>query len=918
MPPSLAASLSPLLLLIVAGSADAFSSRQAECTFPVRWEGTWFQSGVPQPILISGNTLSSKGRCRLNEGDKFLIEDEKQPCYRCVVIHEKHSNVLQYKETFCYNIKSLSPLCSYISGDAPLYSMFREEGIAMPCPFRGPMTFSYNRGHGTCASPQSNVDTCTDDSRLLFRYQACPDVHASESAVEELECLATWKEGSSRYLVGRLHHRHASSNEDRYRCFVYERAGQIIGNLNRPGLGINSMDHDVPLPIGPLPEGAPEIYKVAQSGDATCNGLFSPNEGSKTMTLKKVSSPGKCRFPSWLTGHSSGGLTWHTLDLARSYTFHPRNASLHISRPNATNSRIDVGQAEFPDLPEQQEQDVKILCNSVKQSNPAQTMATLVAHFTVGCRSGFMCMTFYRRDGHVIEVQTGSAVSRPEEACSSPHYTSHSIPFLTLVTSSPEPRQCPYLGKFTVTGMNKNQRSSRDNRRGPELGRKEKEKVRHAQERSEERHNRKLEFEVDNRRINSDYLTREHRGRKTRSSRNGRNHREYKADRLENDVEVEVEVDHEIRKSRSRRVRSLPESSNSQKSNLKHPALKNDIEVGRKGRKSRSRRIRSLQENLKTPEISFKNRSLEDEVEAEVSDTHENHGSRSRRIRALEVDLKGSNLEVENELKGLQRIESSGPRPLDGGEGSDVDSTSSEVRQRRSPRMEDFQLDKDDLAQLRQLWPSWIGEEGSGNVLQVQADYFGDYDVDVPTKRSSPEGAFVTYRDLLRMRRDLEDEAEDYLERREKREEEDSRCSSDVTTLIVGCSTADRMELQSDCVDDDTVTAYSCHGRWFDAEGTQFVIATPLARRSSWSNENNRPQPFRNSRRLCFMYRESGGVVSLTASPIACQRGIPPPPPMLAFNATSIGQCMEENGAGGPAASCTLVLLFAISVAIFR
>lgn len=85
--------------------------------------------------------------------------------------------------------------------------------------------------------------------------------------------------------------------------------------------------------------------------------------------------------------------------------------------------------------------------------------------------------------------------------------------------------------------------------------------------------------------------------------------------------------------------------------------------------------------------------------------------------------------------------------------------------------------------------------------------------------------------------------------------------------------------------------AYSCHGRWFDAEGTQFVIATPLARRTAWSSsENNRAQPYRNSRRLCFMYKESGGVVSLTASPIACQRGIPPPAPMLAFNATSTGK----------------------------
>lgn len=108
-------------------------------------------------------------------------------------------------------------------------------------------------------------------------------------SVEELECLATWKEGSSRYLVGRLHHGHASSNEDRYRCFVYEKAGQTVqGNLNnRAAIGMGTMDHEVVLPGGPVPEGTAEVYRVAQSGDATCNGLFSPMEGSRTMTLRK-------------------------------------------------------------------------------------------------------------------------------------------------------------------------------------------------------------------------------------------------------------------------------------------------------------------------------------------------------------------------------------------------------------------------------------------------------------------------------------------------------------------------------------------------------------------------------------------------------------------------------------------------------
>lgn len=114
-------------------------------------------------------------------------------------------------------------------------------------------------------------------------------------AEEQLECLALWKEGSNRYLVGRVHNGNTpTSNEDRYRCFVYERAGQsVTGGLNRAAnaaaLGMTSvLDHEIVAAAArPIPEGTPEIYQVAQSGDATCNGLFSPLEGSRTMTLTK-------------------------------------------------------------------------------------------------------------------------------------------------------------------------------------------------------------------------------------------------------------------------------------------------------------------------------------------------------------------------------------------------------------------------------------------------------------------------------------------------------------------------------------------------------------------------------------------------------------------------------------------------------
>lgn len=59
------------------------------------------------------------------------------------------------------------------------------------------------------------------------------------------------------------------STEDRFKCFIYERTTSQR-QLKGPGGGAGDVE-----------------YRVAQSGDATCSGLFSPQEGSRTMILKK-------------------------------------------------------------------------------------------------------------------------------------------------------------------------------------------------------------------------------------------------------------------------------------------------------------------------------------------------------------------------------------------------------------------------------------------------------------------------------------------------------------------------------------------------------------------------------------------------------------------------------------------------------
>lgn len=183
-------------------------------------------------------------------------------------------------------------------------------------------------------APRAQV--CTRHLTVVSNWNPHIISNLSVLSVEELQCLATWKEGSSRYLVGKVHHSHASSNEERYRCFVYEKAS--LGTEPEYLHGDDGVD-----------------FRVAQSGDATCNGLSSPLEGSRTMTLSKgtlrshgsesglgsglarpvsvtASSQAKCRFPAWLTGSSQ----WHTLDYRRAYTFHHRNTTLRIANISAS------------------------------------------------------------------------------------------------------------------------------------------------------------------------------------------------------------------------------------------------------------------------------------------------------------------------------------------------------------------------------------------------------------------------------------------------------------------------------------------------------------------------------------------------------------------------------------------------------
>lgn len=438
------------------------------CTFPPEWEGQWFQLGL-NLVTINGSQMFGKGHCVSNDGPRYIMMDKgsdgRQTCYGCMIIWQRHIDVLQYKEAWpcpTHGEPNVEELCSDVHSDNPLHSMFRKEPKAGPvrCPFaRPPYTFSYNKGTGECVSPVSRVDACMDSSRLLIRNAACADVLGTQDLVEELECLATWRDGPYHYMVGKLSRPELGahqSDEDRYRCFVYE----DVSNTTT---------------------------QVAISPDATCVGIPSPSEGSKVMKLTRADlSHTRCKFPAWVTQHRH----WFSLDHARQYNFSHTNASFRhevredpnlsslmpsmaLTGHNAPPSYSTGALAAGLQGDRHKRNELLGVCHSLEEAGappPPQGAAPngtapgssapdrdrkqvkMVVHVTSGCESGFICMIFYERDSRVIEVQQSHKYTTvPEEACSADFFDPKSLPYVTLTTYTLRPRKCPHVGRYSVT-----------------------------------------------------------------------------------------------------------------------------------------------------------------------------------------------------------------------------------------------------------------------------------------------------------------------------------------------------------------------------------------------------------------------------------------------------------------------------------
>lgn len=400
-----------VFLILLSLSPILADSRDKECHLPPGWAGVWFQQGVRPYSTIDRHTISNKGECVTRHKDRVVVR--RGGCYKCIVFHKRHVNVLQYKESAaCLTEAPLSTLCSAIPGDAPLYTLFRVQTQPIRCPLQGPARFSYDFGRGSCATPLSNLESCTLDSRISLQYQACPNVRGSEMKNSQFECLASWREGRYSFLVGRMEDAHTNTDEDRYRCIMWERGKE---------------------------KGVPAIF-LSISGDASCNGLFSTREGRALVLFEESPNLHRgCTFPPWLIAPGS----WTSLegDLLLDLGQHGPGDKMKLTRRKS----INEGGRFY-----QQSETSQVRCEEERGTSKDKKEFKLVTHVTTGCKTGYVCIFVRQRADAVVELAMGKASLSPEYACDDDHLATTNTTLMMLVpTSSSSP--CPLSGTYTVS-----------------------------------------------------------------------------------------------------------------------------------------------------------------------------------------------------------------------------------------------------------------------------------------------------------------------------------------------------------------------------------------------------------------------------------------------------------------------------------
>ncbi|CAH1773732.1 unnamed protein product [Owenia fusiformis] len=393
-----------LMLVTLAYYADA------TCTFPESWRGRWRMHTQVVDITEESWTVASEleATCLEQKNSYYLLKEEREgtpPCWKCLHITPRHTNILQYKASFCEpNPSTFNHLCyQKVDTYSVLTTMVRENGETVPCPFHGAFKFSYMNLSGECGDPMSSMTACAKTSMFEMNFKRCNGIPDSYERETHLHCLATWKDGDD-YMYAKIVGDGFTDPNLQHRCFRYNKQ---MGSSN---------------------------VKLAMSADATCYSMNDPSdlymeEREFTLTRDPFKWPtSECSFPTWATKRA-----WKSLSGKHILKADEERQNFRVHLRTASGRRGDVQGL--------------LRCVEKYQARNNDKMFTFVGYAVSGCTTQFQCIRLHKRSKHVLEVQKGRLYESKDHAVGECQ-DFQAIDTEILYVAPPNGSVCPFSGQF--------------------------------------------------------------------------------------------------------------------------------------------------------------------------------------------------------------------------------------------------------------------------------------------------------------------------------------------------------------------------------------------------------------------------------------------------------------------------------------
>lgn len=176
------------IIYVLINLITLFNYVQSLCHLPISWSGKWYQSKDSDLLHINKTNFINRGSCIEQKQDKYLFYESKEDCFRCIFIMQKHTNVLQYRASYCTEQSDFYSNCQNLSPESELVTIYRDDSQAEKCPLGGLYVLTHpmnsiesddrisQRSSQCTDNQESMIMECSDQSMLKLQFGKCTNM----------------------------------------------------------------------------------------------------------------------------------------------------------------------------------------------------------------------------------------------------------------------------------------------------------------------------------------------------------------------------------------------------------------------------------------------------------------------------------------------------------------------------------------------------------------------------------------------------------------------------------------------------------------------------------------------------------------------------------------------------------------------